>query len=52
MMYSLIVMMSILLVAYAAAWIFIPALRQLFETPKNELLLHGDKFVERHLQSK
>lgn len=49
MIQGLIVIMSVMILAYAAAWIFIPALRNLFEAPKDELLNNSERFVEKHL---
>lgn len=52
MIQALIVIMSLMILAYAAAWIFIPALRNLFETPKDDLLANSDRFVEKYMQIK
>lgn len=52
MIQTMIVVMSVMLLAYAAAWIFSPALRELFEAPKDDLLDNGDLLYEKHIIEK
>ena len=52
MIYALIVLMTLIILAYVAAWIFVPSLRQVLEAPRQKLLDDSNKFNKQNFDAK
>ncbi len=46
MIYALLIVMTLVIVLYVAAWIFIPSLRDCLESPNQNLLNNNEKFQQ------
>ncbi len=44
MIYALLIVMTLLIAAYAVAWLAVPSLRRILEGPKQQLLDNSEKF--------
>lgn len=46
MIYTLLIVMTLLIIAYVVAWIFVPSLREYLEAPNQSLLDNNQKFQQ------